>query len=83
MFIAMVRKAVIDGETDGDWYGVHAMDGSGSLRYENSERNIFCCASSKSRLGVEVVAPTSEAFRAILAVLLQVELHPRGSKRNQ
>ena len=39
-FIAMARKAVIGGAPDGDWYRVHAMDGSGYLREENAERRI-------------------------------------------
>ena len=44
------------------------MDGSVSLREENAERRVFCCASLRSGLGVEVVAPKSESFRASLAV---------------
>ena len=40
LIIAMVRKAVIDRDPNGDWYGTHAMDGSGSLREDNAERRI-------------------------------------------
>ena len=63
----MARKAVIRGTPDGDWYGVHVIDGLGSLREENTERRIYFCASSRSGSGVEVVAPKSETFRASLA----------------
>ena len=55
--LAMTRKAVIGGATDGDWYIVHAMDGSGSLREANAKRKIFRCASSRSGSGAEVIAP--------------------------
>ena len=30
--LAMARKTIIGGAPNGDWYGVHVMDGSGSLR---------------------------------------------------
>ena len=43
------------------------------LREENTERNICQYASLRSRLGVEAVAPNSEAFRASLAALPVVD----------
>ena len=54
---------------DWDWYNVYAINRSGSLREDNAERSIYWCASLRSRSGVEVVAPKSEAFRASLAAL--------------
>ena len=67
--LAMARKEVIVGAPDGYWYSVHAIDGSGSLRWDNVERRICRCDSSTSGSGVEVIAPKSEALHASLAVL--------------
>ena len=69
----MERKAVIIRAPNGDWYGAHVMDGSGSLREENVERRICRCASSRYRSGMDDIAPKSEAFRACLAVSLVVD----------
>ena len=55
------------------WYGVHAMDRSGSLREDNAESIVCRCASSRSGLGVEVVAPKSKAFCASLSALTVVD----------
>ena len=71
--IVMVRKEVIVGVEEGGWYSSHVMDRSGSLREENAERRTCHCASLRSGLGVESVAPNSEAFRAILAASPVVE----------
>ena len=57
---------MIGGALNGDWYRVHVMDGLGYLREDNAEMRICQCASSRSGLGVEVFAPNSEAFCAIL-----------------
>ena len=43
------------------------MDGSVSLREENAERRVFCCASLRYGSGVEVVASEIEAFRMSFA----------------
>ena len=66
---AHVWKTVIGGAPDGYWYSVHAIDGSGSLRWDNVERRICRCDSSTSGSGVEVIAPKSEALHASLALL--------------
>ena len=71
--LAMAREAVIDIAPYGDWYGAHAMDGSGSLSEENAERRICRCASSSSGSEVEAAAPKSKAFREILAELPVVD----------
>ena len=82
-FLAMLRKAVIGGAPDGDWYDAHAMDRLGSLRAENAERKICRCASSRSRLEVEAVAPKSEAFRASLAASLAVNTSAECRRRKE
>ena len=69
LVITMTRKVVIEGFLDDYWYGIHVMDGSGSLMGDNAERRICRCASSRSWSGVEVVAPKSAAFHASLAAL--------------
>ena len=70
----MVRKAVIGGSPEGDWYSSYMVEGSGFLREENVERRIYCCASSRSGLGVESVDPKSKAFRTILRRHLSFKL---------
>ena len=69
----MESKEEIGGATEGDWYGYHAMDGSGSFREENTERRICRCDSSMFGSGVESNAPKRKVFRAILAALPVVE----------
>ena len=49
---AMARKEVIGRALEGDWYGSHEMNGSGSLREDNAERKISRCADLRSGLGV-------------------------------
>ena len=71
--LMMVRKAVIGGVSENKWYISHAMDRLRSLREDNVVRRIYCCASSRSRSGVEYVAPKNKAFRTILAASPVVE----------
>ena len=73
LVLMMARKAVIDGDPDGDWYIVHAMERLGYLREENAERRILRCTSSRYRSGVKFVTPKSKASRASLAVLPVVD----------
>ena len=71
--IEIVGKAVISRDPDGDQYGYHLMDGLGSSGDYNEDSSIFRCISSRSRSGVDLVAPNSEALRVILAALPAVE----------
>ena len=60
---------MIERTPNGDLYGVRAMDRLGYFKEENTKKRIFCCASSRSESGVEVVAPKSKVFCVSLAAL--------------
>ena len=69
----MARKAGINGAPEGGCYRSHAMYWSGSLREDNLESSMSCCAALRSMLGVESVTQKIKAFHTILVATPVVE----------